>query len=209
MSDFIRLEQALRSSTVLAAAVCLILLLVTIFSLAFAIYAIWGAHRAVARMPVLVVPGAVAGVYTPGLTEDNIRAVARYIAALGSSFSGIRNMDQRFDELELFASPEFLPRLQTARSILRRDVETQDQARAFYGAPSSELLAQTAPGHFQYAIRGRRVVYASGLTMDSRSTQLNLKLALGAPSDKNRVGVLLDGFDVIDENPGTRPSVGR
>jgi hypothetical protein len=209
MSDFGHLEQAIRGSTVLAAWVCAILLLVAISSLTFAGCTIWGVHRATARMPVFVVPGAVAGVYSPGLTEDNVRAAGRYLAGLGTSFSGVLGMDQRFDELEAFASPEFLPRLQAARSTLRRDVETQNQARAFYGIPSSERLSQMAPGRFEYTVRGQRVVYASGLTMDSHGTKLNLKLALGTPSDRNRVGVLLDGFDVIDEDAASRASARR
>jgi hypothetical protein len=209
MNDFTGLERAIRTSTVLAAGVSAVLLVITIGSLTFAVCVVWGAQQATARMPVLVVPGAVAGVYSPGLTEDNVRAAARYIAGLGTSFSGVRGMDQRFDELEVFASPEFLPRLQAARSTLRRDVETQNQARVFYGMPSSEHLAQIAPGRFEYAIRGQRVVYASGLTMDSHTTKLNLKLTLGAPSEKNRIGVLLDGFEVMDEDAGAHSSNSR
>jgi hypothetical protein len=182
----------------LASGVCAVLLLVTISSLALAACTVWSARQSAARMPVLVVPGAVAGVYSPGLTEDNVRSAARYLAGLGTSFSGVRGMDQRFDELESFASPQFLPRLQAARLALRRDVETQNQARAFYGVPESERFGQPSPGRFEYAIRGQRVVYASGLTMDSRGAVISLKLALGAPSEKNRVGVLLDGFEVSD-----------
>jgi len=198
MGDFARLEEAIRRSTILAAGVCAVLLLVTITSVGVAACSAWGVRQAAMRMPVLVVPGAVAGVYSPGLTEDNVRAAARYLVGLGTSFSGIRSMDQRFDELEAFASPQFLPRLQAARSVLRRDVETQNQARVFYGSPNSERIAQISPGSFEYSISGRRVVYASGLTMDSRGATVSLKLALGAPSEKNRIGVLLDRFEVSD-----------
>ncbi len=209
VTDFVRLEQAIRSSTVLATGICAVLMLITISSLTFAVCAVLRVRLATTRMPVLVVPGAVAGVYSPGLTEDNVRAVARYVAGLGTSFSGVHGMDQRFDELEAFASPEFLPHLQVARLTLRRDVETQNQARAFYGVPSSERLAQTLPGRFEYVIRGQRVIYASGLTMDSHSTKLSLKLAFGSPSEKNRAGILLDGFDVVDEDAATNKSAAR
>jgi hypothetical protein len=209
MSDFIGLEQAIRRSIALASGVCAVLLLVTISSLTLAACTVWSARHSAARMPVLVVPGAVAGIYSPGLTEDNVRSAARYLAGLGTSFSGVRGMDQRFDELESFASPQFLPRLQAARLALRRDVETQNQARAFYGAPESERFGQASPGRFEYAIRGQRVVYASGLTMDSRGAVVSLKLALGAPSEKNRVGVLLDGFEVSDLPSPTHAAVSQ
>jgi len=52
----------------------------------------------------------------------------------------------------------------------------------FYGVPSSERFAQRSPGRFEYAIDGQRVVYASGLTMDSRGAVVSLKLTLGAPT---------------------------
>ncbi len=198
MADFLRLEASIRRSTQLAAAVCVVLMMITFGSLAFTVYTVWSARQAATRLPVLVVPGAIAGVYSPGLTEENVRGAARYLAGLGTSFSGVHGMDLRFDELESFASAEFLPRLQAARMALRRDVETQNQARVFYGAPSSERLGQIAPGRFEYAIRGQRVVYASGLTMDSRGAVVSLRLALGTPSDRNRVGILLDGFEVSD-----------
>jgi hypothetical protein len=204
MTDFIRLEEAIRRSTLLAAGVCTVLLLITIGSLAFALCTVWGARQAMARLPVLVVPGAIAGVYSPGLTEENVRGAARYLTGLGTNFSGVHGMDQRFDELESFASPEFLPRLQAARIALRRDVETQNQARVFYAAPGSEHLGQIAPGRFEYAIRGQRVVYASGLTMDSRGAVVSLRLALGTPSDRNRVGIMLDGFEVSDASGAAR-----
>jgi hypothetical protein len=209
MADFVRLEESIRRSTLLAAGVCAVLLLITICSLTFAGCTVWGVRQVAARLPVLVVPGAIAGVYSPGLTEENVRGAARYLAGLGTSFSGVRGMDQRFDELESFASPEFLPRLQAARAALRRDVETQNQARVFFGASGSERLGQTTPGRFEYAIRGQRVVYASGLTMDSRGAVVSLKLALGTPSEKNRVGILLDGFDVTDTPSATPVSVRR
>lgn len=209
MSDFIRLDQAIRRSTVLAAGVCAVLLLITIGSMTLAVSTLWSARELSARMPVLVVPGAVAGVYSPGLTEDNVRSAARYLTGLGTCFSGVHGMDQRFDELEAFASAEFLPQLQAARSTLRRDVETQNQARVFYGVPASERLARISSGRFEYIIRGQRVVYASGLTMDSRGTVVNLKLTLGAPSEKNRIGILLDGFEVSDVPTAARTSTSR
>ena len=207
MNDFARLEQAIRRSTVLAAGVCAVLALITLTSVGIAACSAQRAGQIATRMPILVVPGAVAGVYSPGLTEDNVRAAARYMVGLGTSFSGIRSMDQRFDELETFASPRFLIRLQSARSALRRDVETQNQARMFYGVPTTEHLVQTSPGRFAYAITGQRIVYASGLTMDSREATINLKLQLGPSSAKNRIGVLLDEFDVADAPSTSHSSV--
>jgi len=198
MSDFVSLERAIRRSTLLASAVCAALLLVSIFSVGFAVHTTWKVRQAAANSPVLVVPGAVAGVYAPGLTEETIRAVARYLAGLGTNFSGLASMDERFDELERFASPGYLPRLQQARSVLRNDVETQGQARVFFGSPGREQLRQSEPGHFEYQSQGRRQVYASGLPMDTRDCVVQLGLTLGPSSQRNPAGIALDRFEVRD-----------
>lgn len=200
-NDFSRLEDAIRRSTLLAACVCAVLLAITIASLGFAVSTVGGARDAAARMPVLVVPGAVGGVYTPGLTEDSVRAAARYLAGLGTQWGSIRGFDERFDELETFASPRYLPQLQAARSSLRREVETQNQARSFFAAPAAERLHQAEPGRFEYAVGGERIVYASGLPMDRRNSVVSLQLLLGAPSARNRSGIMLEGFQVTDTAP--------
>lgn len=203
-NDFSRLEDTIRRSTLLAACVCAVLLAITIASLGFAVSTVAGARDAAARMPVLVVPGAVGGVYTPGLTEDSVRAAARYLVGLGTQWSGVKGFDERFDELETFASPRYLPQLQAARSSLRREVETQNQARSFFAATAAERMHQADPGgRFEYAVGGERVVYASGLPMDSRSSVVTLQLLLGAPSARNRSGIELDGFQVTDTAPSS------
>jgi hypothetical protein len=198
MHDFTSLEAAMHRAVLLAAGVCIALLAMTIASLAFAITTAGSAREAVSRMPVLVVPGAFGGIYSPGLTEENVRAAARYLAMLGTNFGSARSFQERFDELETFASPSFLPQLQQARAALHRDVETQNQARSFFAFPLTEQLQQPSPGQFAYAIRGERTVYASGLPMDTQQSEIRLRLRWGHPSTRNRAGIVLDGFDVAD-----------
>jgi len=201
MPDFLTLDRALRRSSQMAAAVCAALLAVGIACIGLAAYTLWKARLAAAVMPVLVVPGAVGGVYAPGLTEESVRGVARYLAGLGTNFNGVASMDARFDELELFASPQYLPRLQQARRVLRHDVETQGQARVFFGLPGRDTLRQVAPGRFEYTLPGRRIVYASGLPMDTRDSMLTLGMSLTTASRQNPVGVALERFEVTDLAP--------
>ena len=198
MRDFHTLESAIYRSTLLAAGVCAALLLVTIASLAYAFTAAGNAREVGARMPVLVVPGAIAGVYTPGLTEANVRATARYLASLATNFTGAGGFRERFDELETFAAPQFLPALQRARLTLQHDVETQNQARAFFAASATEQLLPAEGGRFDYRVQGERIVYSSGVPMDSRRSELRLRLRWGAPSRQNPAGIVLENFDVTD-----------
>lgn len=200
MRDFRTLESAIHRSTLLAAGACAALLAIAVSSLAYAFLAAGNAREVGARMPVLVVPGAIAGVYTPGLTEDNIRATARYLASLATNFTGSTGFRERFDELEAFASPQFLPSLQRARRVLQHDVETQNQARAFFASGASEQLQQADGGRFDYRVQGERVVYSSGVPMDNRRSEVHLRLRWGAPSRHNQAGIVLEGFEVSDVN---------
>lgn len=198
MQDFNTLDAALRRNHRLAAAVCLALLGVTIASLGFSFAIACNARQVGLRMPVLVVPGAIGGIYSPGLTEENVRATARYLTDLATNFSGVTGFRQRFDELESFAAPQFLANLQQARALLARDVDTQNQSRIFFAAPDTEHLTQTEPGVFEYSIDGERVVYSSGLAMDHHRSQVHLHLLWGIPSERNRAGIVLTGLDVRD-----------
>lgn len=198
MADFLTLQSAMHRAIVLAAGACLALLAMAIASLAFAFSAAGSARAIGQHMPVLVVPGAVGGVYSPGITEDSVRATARYLANLATNFGSPKSFTDRFDELETFASAGFLPQLQRARATLARDVDTQAQARSFYAAPATERLRQTEPGHFEYSVEGERSVYASGLPMDNHRSQVRLRLQWGVPSSRNRTGIVLESFDVAD-----------
>jgi len=205
MGDFLTLQSAMHRAVVLAAGACLALLAMAIASLAFAFSAAGSARAMGQHMPVLVVPGAVGGVYSPGITEENIRATARYLANLATNFGSPRSLAERFDELETFASAGYLPQLQRARAMLAREVATQGQARSFYAAPATERLRQTEPGHFEYTVDGERSVYAGGLPMDNRHSQVRLRLQWGVPSARNRMGIVLESFDVTD-HPEPRPA---
>ena len=208
MNDFATLDSAMRRNTALAAGVCLSLLATTVASLAYAFTTAGNAREVGLRMPVLVVPGAIGGVYSPGITEENVRATARYLANLATNFSGTAGFRERFDELETFASPQFLPALQRARAELQRDVITQNQARTFFAAPRTEKMQEPESGHFDYTVAGERVVYASGLPMDNHHSEVHLRLHWGSPSQRNRAGIVLDAFDVKDAIPVAAASVG-
>lgn len=198
MSDFTTLESAMHRAVLLAGGVCLALAALTVAALGFAFTTASKASEVGLRAPVLVVPGAVGGVYTPGITEDSVRATARYLADLATNFGSARNFQERFDELESFAAPTYLPQLRQARAALQHDVDTQGQARSFFALPGTETMQQKSPGHFFYAVRGERVVYASGLPMDHHQSEARLLLQWGAPSSRNRAGIVLEGFQVAD-----------
>jgi hypothetical protein len=204
MPDFTSLETAMHRAVLLAGGVCLALGALTVASLAFAFTTAGNARDVGLRAPVLVVPGAIGGIYTPGITEENVRATGRYLTDLATNFGSAHGFQERFDELETFAAPTYLPQLRQARAALKRDVDTQGQSRSFFASPSSETLLQRTPGHFTYTVRGERVVYASGLPMDRHQSEVRLLMQWGTPSARNRAGIVLEGFLVADTEPATK-----
>jgi hypothetical protein len=208
MADFISLEKSIRRFTLLASGACAVLLLVAVASLASALHLAWSVRQAAGRLPVVVVPGAIAGAYAPGLNEESLRGAARYLAGLGTNFGGPTAMEERFDELETFASPRYLPRLQAARAALRRDVQSQGQARVFFAVPGHDRLSQSAPGRFEFSQEGERRVFAGGLPMEERHCIVRLSLVQAAPSQHSPLGLALESFEVqdLDSAPARRSS---
>ncbi len=199
MAEFRTLEQAIHRAVTLAATSGVVLFAVTAASLAFAVRTAGNAQELARHMPVFVVPGAIGGVYTPGITEEQMRATARYLATLATNFGGPRNFAERFDELETFAAPRFLPALRMARRGLQRDVDTQNQSRTFFAIPGTESFRRIGSGRYEYAVDGDRTVYASGLPMNRNRCRIRLRLRWGSPSERNRAGIVLEGFNVVDE----------
>jgi hypothetical protein len=199
--DFSTLESAIHRAYVLIGLVMLAMCITTATALFFAAEHADTLRQLSQHLPVLVVPGAVGGIYSPGLTDDQIKATARYLANLATNFSGIHSFRERFDELETFADPSYLPRLQGARHRLEHDVDTQSQARTFFAQPQTETFSHVAGEQFSYRVRGDRSIYSSGLPLDRHESELNLVLAWGTPSDRNRAGVVLKSIDITDLDP--------
>ncbi len=199
MAEFRTLEQAIHRAITLAATSGVALFAIATASMVFAVRTADSARELVRHMPVFVVPGAIGGVYTPGITEEQMRATARYLTNLATNFGGPRSFAERFDELETFAAPRFLPALRLARSGLQRDVEAQNQSRTFFARPDTESLRRIGADRYEYTVDGARTVYASGLPMNRNRCRIQLQLRWGSPSERNRAGIVLEDFNVVDE----------
>jgi hypothetical protein len=149
--------------------------------------------------PVMVVPGAVAGEYIAGLSEENLVLAARYLAALGTVFT-TANFDARLGELEGYASPTFLPRLQEAGERLRSEVRSQNQSRSFVFDRGTERL--TRSGEFYvYEASGARAFFSGGFVMQQDTGTVRLRFRLGAPDARNKLGVLLEDVTISAAAP--------
>lgn len=149
--------------------------------------------------PVMVVPGAVAGEYIAGLSEENLVLAARYLASLGTVFT-TANVDARLAELEGYASPTFLPRLQEAGERLRAEVRSQNQSRSFVFDRAVERLTRSGE-YYVYEATGARAFFSGGFVMQQDSGSVRLRFRLGAPDARNRLGVLLEDVTIATSAP--------
>lgn len=144
--------------------------------------------------PVMVVPGAVAGEYIAGLSDENLLLAARYLASLGTVFT-TANVDERLRELEGYAAPAFLPRLQEASERLRAEVRSQNQSRSFVFDRAQERLTR-AGEHYLYEAAGARAFFSGGFVMQQDAGSVRLRFRLGAPDVRNKLGVLLEDVTI-------------
>jgi len=151
--------------------------------------------------PVMVVPGAVAGEYIAGLSEENLVLAARYLASLGTVFT-TANVDDRLRELEGYASPTLLPRLQEAGERLRAEVRSQNQSRSFIFDRGQERLTRSGE-HYLYEVTGSRAFFSGGFVMQQDSGTVRMRFRLGAPDSRNKLGVLLEDVTISASSPAT------
>lgn len=149
--------------------------------------------------PVMVVPGAVAGEYIAGLSEENLVLAARYLASLGTVFT-TANVDARLSELEAYASPTFLPRLQEASERLRAEVRSQNQSRSFIFDRGQERLTRLGE-YYAYEATGARAFFSGGFVMQQDTGTVRMRFRLGAPDSRNKLGVLLEDVTISAAAP--------
>lgn len=150
-------------------------------------------ERALYQRPVMVVPGAVAGEYVAGLSEENLKGVARYVSGLGVTFTPA-NFKLRMQELLSYSAAGYLPELNNMVNQLNDEVTAQSQGRYFVAETTSERISVTNGNRYEYTAKGSWVFTAAGLSLSTDVGEVTIKFTLGQPSEKNRYGLELQKF---------------
>ena len=162
--------------------------------------AIFKAHAALERTanerPVMVVPGAVAGEYVAGLSEDNLKGLGRYMGQLATSFTSA-NFKDRMQELKFFAYAGYLPVLSNTVQSLEVEIIAQSQGRFFIPDLGSEKLVVLGPNLFEYRASGPWIFSAAGLPLSEDRATVSVRFYLGRPSEKNRYGLQLKQLEAV------------
>lgn len=171
------------------------------------VYAVFRAQatleRSINERAVMVVPGAVAGEYIAGLSEENLKGVARYVGQLGTSFN-TANFRQRMDELLSFADAGYLPSLTNETRSLEAEVIAQSQGRYFLHDTASEKLSVMGPNDFEYTTTGAWSFAASGLPLTQDIGRVTVRFKLGQPDQRNKYGFKIIRFSAVRVKGGAQ-----
>lgn len=173
---------------------------VAALSSASAVFAVLKAQSTIERVanerPVIVVPGAVAGEYVAGLSEENLKGLGRYMGQLATSFTSA-NFRDRMRELTSFADAGYLPALTTHVQALETEVVAQSQGRFFMPDVGAEVLSVLGPNLFEYRASGQWLFSAAGLPLSEDRASVTVRFYLGRPSEKNRYGLQLRQLEAV------------
>ncbi|CAM8641269.1 Pilus assembly TraE [Comamonadaceae bacterium] len=161
-------------------------------------------ERAVNERAVMVVPGAVAGEYIAGLSEENLKGVARYVAQLGTSFTPA-NFRARMDELLSFADSAYQPTLSSEIKNLEMEVVAQSQGRYFLPDSKSEQIAVLNNNEFEYTATGTWAFAAGGLALSKDDTgRIVVRFRLGQPDRLNKYGFKILRYSAVRTKGATQ-----
>jgi hypothetical protein len=172
-------------------------------------YAIWtnsrlalGLRELARDQPIRVVPGAAAGIYAPGLTNENLLNAIRYVQELGANLTPA-TASSRLAELERYCAPRFLPKYRAERERRLTEITQQAQSRLFV-REGEEQLVRDDQGVYHYAVRGPWQIHSGSVPMNEAMHAFRLSFIVGSPDKENPYGLQLLSYDVVQLNPGER-----
>jgi hypothetical protein len=173
------------------------------------VYAMWvnarlaDETRELARhQPIRVVPGAAAGVYAPGLTNENVLNAIRYLQQLGANVTPA-TAKARFAELEASCAPSFLPKFRAERDRRLEEITQQAQSRLFT-RDGEEALVRDHHQVYHYTVAGAWEIHSGSVPMSDYRHEFRLHFTVGTPDARNPYGLQLLGFDTIQLDPAKR-----
>lgn len=143
-------------------------------------------NRMTESRPVMVVPGATAGVYTPGLAQENLINLARYLVGLRTNFTKY-NIEQRSNEFASFMAPASLAEYQRKAKEQIDKVRSREESRSFI--KERDELRQMADGSYQYVAQGNWTFFSSSVVLDQSPWEAALVFRVTQASKANPYGI--------------------
>ncbi len=151
------------------------------------------------NLPVRVVPGAAAGVYAPGVTEENVLGAIRYVQGLGGNLTP-STARKRLEEMESYCAPEFRPKFRAEAQRLLSEITAQQQSRSFT-RDSDEEFTRDTKGIYTFRVAGPWLFTSGNVVMSQFRHQFSIQFSIGSPDQSNPYGIQLLAFDTVALEP--------
>lgn len=148
-----------------------------------------------ARHPQLeVVPGAVAGLYTAGISHANVEAAAVNLASIPLDITP-KNVGQKYRVFEKFLSPGELLAFQKQAGTLESGIKSRDESRVFIA--DHQHLARIGSDLYKFTETGTYEFFSGDIHLGNPPYKINMIFSVDdEPTPDNPYGVVIHRFDV-------------
>ena len=178
-------------------------LLLIIFSAAIIalIALLWKTDHALTKVvrntPVMVIPGARSGLYTPGISADNVKNLALYMIQLPLNITP-KTVADRYREFERFLSPGELMKFQEEKPRIMASIHMHDESRVFVA--SAYTLKNVGDNRYEFTADGVYQIFSGDLTLGRPAERVMMDFSVeDSATPHNPYGVKITNFNVTKQ----------
>ena len=159
---------------------------------------LWKADNALTKVvrntPVMVIPGARSGLYTPGISADNVKNLALYMIQLPLNITP-KTVSDRYREFERFLSPGELMKFQEEKPRIMASIHMHDESRVFVA--STYTLKNVGDNRYKFTADGVYQIFSGDLTLGSPAERVKMDFSVEeSATPHNPYGVKITNFNV-------------
>jgi hypothetical protein len=149
------------------------------------------------HIPVMVIPGASSGLYSPGISADNVKNLAIYLIKLPLDITPA-NVNQRYNEFQKFLSPDELMNFQSQKDGITESIKSHDESRIF--VPENYKLQSLSHNQYKMTTYGHYHYFSGNLVLGDHKERITMVFTVAvSATPKNPYGVVIDSFNVAKE----------
>jgi hypothetical protein len=162
---------------------------------------LWKADNALIKVvrntPVMVIPGARSGLYTPGISADNVKNLALYMIQLPLNITP-KTVGDRYKEFERFLNPGELMKFQKEKPRILASIHMHDESRVFVA--STYTLKTVGDNRYRFIADGVYQIFSGDLTLGSPTERVTMDFSVeDSATPHNPYGVQITNFHVAKQ----------
>lgn len=144
------------------------------------------------NIPVMVIPGARSGLYSPGISAENVKNLAIYMVKLPLDITP-KNIEQRYNEFESFLSPGELMNFQAQKTAIIQSIQGHDESRIFVA--DTYHLKEIGVNQYKIVTTGHYHYFSGNLVLGDHKERVSMTFTVAvSASPKNPYGVVINSF---------------